>query len=162
MKTQAWGWLAAAVLAAGLNASYHDGGLQWVHRLTGRVGANTKAVLALATGNADGFLTEARRIEVHRQRASCPFEAAVAEVQGDLEEMAVPARSEFAQWEANRARVEARVARLRVEAVAFNPVVVAVPRVVVCPRGHVNILRIPRVKIPPVPQVRFNTGAGPV
>ena len=46
MKTQAWGWLAAAVLAAGLNSSYHDGGLQWAHEIVGSVQHNTGAVLA--------------------------------------------------------------------------------------------------------------------
>jgi len=176
MKTQAWGWLAAAVLAAGLNASYHDGGLHWLHRIAGRVGDSTTAVLALATGNAEGFLTEARRIELHRQRASCPFEAAVAEVQDDLEAMTVPVHSEFAQLEvmsarkrvrlarleANRARIEAELAHLRIPAIAVNPVVVADPTVSICPRVRVNIPRIPRVKMYPVPQVRIDTGAGPV
>jgi hypothetical protein len=60
MKTQAWGWLAAAVVAAGLNASYHDGGLQWAHRVTNRIEHRTAAVVALATGHADRFLAEAK------------------------------------------------------------------------------------------------------
>ena len=176
MKTQGWGWLAAAVLAAGLNASYHDGGLHWVHRIAGRVGDSTTAVLALATGNAEEFLTQARRIELHRQRASCSFEAAVAEVREDVEAMTVPVRSEFGQLEvmsahrrvrlarleANRARMEADLAHLRIPAIAVNPVVVAEPRVSVCPRVRVNILRIPRVKMYPMPQVRVDSGAGPV
>jgi len=176
MKTQGWGWLAAAVLAAGLNASYHDGGLHWVHRIAGRVGDSTTAVLALATGNAEEFLTQARRIELHRQRASCPFEAAVAEVREDVEAMTVPVRSEFGQLEvmsahrrvrlarleANRARMEADLAHLRIPAIAVNPMVVAEPRVSVCPRVRVNILRIPRVKMYPMPQVRVDSGAGPV
>jgi len=176
MKMQAWGWLAAAVLAAGLNASYHDGGLHWAHRIAGRVGDSTAAVLALATGNAEGFLTEARRIELHSERPSCPFEAAVTEVQDDLEAVTVPVRSEFAQLEvlsarkrvrlarleANRARMEAELAHLRIPAIAVNPVVIADPRVSVCPRVRVNIPRIPRLKMYPVPQVRIDTGAGPV
>ncbi|HTW32955.1 MAG TPA: hypothetical protein VMD76_14835 [Candidatus Sulfotelmatobacter sp.] len=62
MKTQAWGWLAAAVLAAGLNSSYHEGGLAWVHRMAGQIDHNTGAVLALATGHADRFLAEARML----------------------------------------------------------------------------------------------------
>ena len=176
MKTQAWGWLAAAVLAAGLNASYHDGGLHWVHRLAGRVGDSTTAVLALATGNAEEFLTEARRIELHQQRASCPFQAAVTEVQDDLDTMTVPVRSEFAQLEvmsarqrvrlvrleAHRARMEAELAHVRIPAMAVNPVVVAVPTVQACPRVRLNILRIPRERMYPVPKVRVDTGAGPV
>src|SRR5215469_1149640 len=66
MKTQAWGWLGAAVLAAGLNSSYHDGGLQWAHEIADRVQHNTSAVLALATGRADQFLAEARMLNLDR------------------------------------------------------------------------------------------------
>ncbi len=47
--TQAWGWLTAGVLAAGLNASYHDGGLQWAHQVADRVEHGSAAVLALAS-----------------------------------------------------------------------------------------------------------------
>ena len=60
MKTQAWGWLAVAVLAAGLNASYHDGGLQWAHQVVDRVSQDSEFVLALASGRADQLITEAR------------------------------------------------------------------------------------------------------
>ena len=62
MKTQAWGWLIAGVLAAGLNASYHDGGLQWAHEVAERVGHGSSAVLALASGNAERFLSEAQLV----------------------------------------------------------------------------------------------------
>jgi hypothetical protein len=62
MKTQAWGWLAMAVLAAGLNASYHDGGLQWLHRAVDQMEHSSAAVLALAAGHTDQFLAEARLV----------------------------------------------------------------------------------------------------
>jgi hypothetical protein len=65
MKTQAWGWLAAGVLAAGLNASYHDGGLQWLHQAVDQVEHGSAAVLALAGGHADLFLAEARLVSNH-------------------------------------------------------------------------------------------------
>ena len=136
MKTQAWGWLAAAVLAAGLNSSYHDGGLEWAHEIAGRVQHNTNAVLALATGRADQFLAEARMLKLDREAGSvadqiviaenqvphCPFSAAVARVQSKLDEshahldrlQALSARQQareqerLARLEANRARMEAR------------------------------------------------------
>ena len=57
--TQAWGWLAAGVLAAGLNAAYHDGGLEWAHRIADRVQHGSAAVVALAGGRADQFVAEA-------------------------------------------------------------------------------------------------------
>src|SRR5580765_5083598 len=86
MKTQAWGWLAAAVVAAGLNSSYHEGGMQWAHEIVDRVGHNTGAVLALATGRADQFLAEARMLNVNRQEPQCPLAAAMAEVQSSLDQ----------------------------------------------------------------------------
>ena len=45
MKSQAWGWLATAVLTAGLNSSYHNGGLRWIHEAADRVQHNTNAIL---------------------------------------------------------------------------------------------------------------------
>jgi hypothetical protein len=134
MKTQAWGWLAAAVLAAGLNSSYHDGGLQWAHEIVSNVQHNTSAVLALATGRADQFLTEARRLELDRSQnrafdaedtafnvevRHCPFGAALARAQNsfdqsrtefdDLQALSAREQAKFARLEANRARIEAHV-----------------------------------------------------
>ncbi len=58
--TQAWAWLTAGVLAAGLNASYHDGGLEWAHQVADRVEHGSAAVLALASGRADQVLSQAQ------------------------------------------------------------------------------------------------------
>src|SRR5437588_8030080 len=81
MKAQAWGWLAAAVMAAGLNASYHDGGLRWAHRIANQVEHNTSAVMALATGHADQFMTEARYVASPSELAPCRFAAAMERAQ---------------------------------------------------------------------------------
>jgi hypothetical protein len=62
MKTQAWGWLATAVVAAGLNASYHDGGLRWLHQAVDEMEHSSAAVVALAAGHTDQFLAEARLV----------------------------------------------------------------------------------------------------
>jgi len=67
--TQAWGWLIAGVLAAGLNASYHNGGLEWAHQVANRVQYGSAAVLALASGRTDQFLTEARLLAVQNKSA---------------------------------------------------------------------------------------------
>ncbi len=172
MKTQAWGWLATAVLAAGLNSSYHSGGMEWAHRIADRVGHNSNAVLALATGNADKFLAEAQIISAH-QSPSCPFSAALAEVRrsiapshSDFEQfeamsvqMTAQQETQLARIEARRARMEAQLARLNVA--NFNPMVVHVPNV--CPRVRVNIPRIPVMKMPVTPVVRVDyTVPGPV
>ena len=133
MKTQAWGWLTAAVLAAGLNSSYHNGGLQWAHEVVDRVQHNSSAVLALATGRTDRFLAEARIVKAHRQ-AQCPLATALAESQDSLEQqewqiervqaMSDRQQEQLARFEQNRARIESRV-QARLARVQFNPVVVA-------------------------------------
>src|SRR5580692_7615162 len=169
MKTQAWGWLAAAVLAAGLNSSYHDGGLEWAHQFAERVGHNTNAVLALATGRADQFMAEAQIISAH-QSTSCPLGAVLAEVRRSIapshteidrfEAMSAREEAQLARFEASRARIEARLARVRMA--NFNPVVVRMPRVV-CPRVHVSVPRMPAMRMPVAPVVHLESAeAGPV
>ena len=173
MKTQSWGWLATAVLAAGLNSSYHNGGLQWVHDAADQVQHNTTAVLALATGRADRFLAEAQLASA-KSSPSCPVRAALAAVRRSIAPVhteqerfeALTAREEgaLARLEANRARMEVRFAQLNMA--NFNPVMVRAPKVV-CPRVHVSIPRMPAMKIPvvriPTPAVHVEcSGAGPV
>src|SRR5579859_237847 len=158
MKIQAWGWLATAVLAAGLNASYHDGGLQWAHEIVNRVKYNSGAVLALATGNADQFVSQARVLTARGESSACPLANALTRVQTRIEQpdtefaqfemMSARQQAALARLEANRARIEAQVARIRIPAMAFSPVVVPSPRVSICPRVRVNI---PRVRVPAVP-----------
>jgi hypothetical protein len=158
MKTQAWGWLAVAVVAAGLNASYHDGGLQWVHEAVDQAKHNTSAVIALATGRADQFVAEAQLVAVRRDPAPCPFAAAVAEARSisprefkidRLEVISARQQAEFARLEANRARVEAEISQLHIPAVTFNPVVVEAPKIA-CPRVRVHVPSIPAMKMPVV------------
>jgi hypothetical protein len=155
MKTQAWGWLAAAVVAAGLNASYHDGGLQWVHDAVDQVKHNTGAVMALATGRADQFVAEAQLVAARRDAAPCPFAAAVAEARSisprefkihRMEVISARQQAELARLQANRTRMEAELAQLHIPAVTFNPVVVQAPRIS-CPRVRVNLPRIPAMRM---------------
>jgi hypothetical protein len=176
MKIQAWGWLAAAVLAAGLNSSYHDGGLQWAHEIADRVEHNTGAVLALATGRADQFLAEARMLNVDRavdgvkevEHSRCPFTAASEQVQTALDQsqaefdrfqsLSDRQQAKLARLEASRARMEAhlqaRLARVRfannsftfTNDTDFTPVVVQIPEIR-CPRVRVATPHIPRVRV---------------
>ena len=190
MKTQAWGWLTAAVLAAGLNASYHDGGLEWAHRIADQVEHSSAAVLALADGRADQFLTEARILTARNETASCRWTTAVAQVQtriaraengfahaengladaengfADVEAMSGEQEAQLARLEANRARIEAQVAahaaRIHVAATALNPEMMKALEVpVICPRVRVHIPRVPMIRIP-APEVHVETGTGPV
>jgi len=136
MKTQSWGWLAAAVLAAGLNSSYHDGGLQWAHEIAHRVQHNSSAVLALATGRADQFLAEARMlnadrsvdaaVEVDTDRAEavdvadssahCPFSMAMAKAQSTFDQ----SHAEFDRFQAMSDRDHARLDRLQAKRVRIE------------------------------------------
>ncbi len=184
---QGWGWLVAGVLAAGLNASYHDGGLQWAHQaveqIAGQVEYRSQAVLALASGDADRFLQASRMLTARNEAASCPLPTPMARVQNRvaLSQSAlngvrlnqarlnlVSAREEaqLDRWEANRdrmqARVEARVngevARIRMPAVAFSPVSVRMPA---CPRIRVEVPRAPMVRIQ-APVIEVESGSGPL
>ena len=111
MKTQAWGWLAAAVMAAGLNASYHDGGLRWAHEIANQVKHNTGAVLALATGRADQFVTEANLVAAAKQSSPCPLAAALAEART----VVVPTQVELRRFDVMSAREQAKLARVEAE-----------------------------------------------
>jgi hypothetical protein len=177
-NAQAWGWLAAGVLALGLNGFYQDGGAAWAHRavdrVIGRIADQSGAVLALATGHADRFMAKANVMTAQNETASCRLATAAARLQGKMARMqgglahfeAMSAREEaaMAQMEANRARIEAQVARVRFSPVAFDAVTIPV----VCPRVRVNIPRvsIPRVSIPgpmvKIPVVHVDLGLGPV
>lgn len=127
MKTQAWGWLAAAVLAAGLNSSYHNGGMQWAHGIADRIEHNTGAVLALATGRADQFLAEARMLKGDRtadtavdvdavdqsdiadnDASRCPFSTAMAQIQSTFDQ----SQAEFDRAQALSDREQAHLAHL--------------------------------------------------
>jgi hypothetical protein len=144
MKSKAYGWLAAAALAAGLNSSYHDGGLRWLHDAAAKVEHNSAAVIALASGHANQFLAEAQlasgQIVAERQEtARCPWSRAIARVQAKLshaesgtdhvESMSAREEARVARMEANESRMEARIAakadRFRVTATAFDGMPVA-------------------------------------
>jgi hypothetical protein len=172
MKTQAWGWLAAAVMAAGLNASYHDGGLRWAHRIANQVEHNTSAVMALATGHADQFMTEARYVASPSELAPCRFAAAMERAQehiirSDVQFARVQVMSDrqmaqLARLHANRARMQAQFAAMRIPVVDFAPVVVTAPKIV-CPRIRVNVPHSLHVTMPAVPEIHIDApGAGPV
>jgi len=188
MKTKAWGWLTAAVLAAALNSSYHNGGLQWAHEVADRVEHSTGAVLALATGRADQFLAEARMLNADRtiesamntEAPQCPFSRTTSDLQNSFDQSQEQFQSKFERFQAlsdreqarleKRVRIEnqvrAKLAHIRIPEAVFAPVVVRIPEVRVpeidCPRVRVHVQRTPRVKVPsPEVQVEYS-GPGPV
>lgn len=176
MKTQAMGWLIVGVLAAGLNASYHDGGLEWAHQIADRIEDESTAVLAEASGRANEFLTEAQLVTASRENPSCPLSTTMARVQAKLDRgqarfdrvIAISDREQakLAVLEANRDRIEAKLANIRIPDAAFNAVVASDS--VVCPRVRVNVPRLPVIKmpmirVPAVPVIHIETSSsGPV
>jgi hypothetical protein len=178
MKMQALGWLTAGVLAAGLNSSYHNGGLEWAHRVADQLSHKTNTVLALATGNADRFYTEARVARVGEENSSpCRLSLALADMQNVVpfsnealaqidrasDRMSGLEQSQLARIAARRARMEAQLARVEIPAVHMQPVAVRVRDLRICPRVRVNIPRIPAVRVPVMPQIHLEIpSAGPV
>jgi hypothetical protein len=166
MKTQAMGWLAAAVVAAGLNANYHQGGMPWAHRIADRVTHNTEAVVALATGHADRFLAEAQLAKA-QDKTSCPFHTVMARMRSRLahsqarfdsfdDRIEAREQAQAAHIAARRERLQAQITRIRIPAVAMPPVVVAIPKIDVCRRIHVNVPQIPRIKAPAAPVIHID------
>lgn len=176
--TQAWVWLAAGVLALGLNGFYQDGGAAWAHRamdgLTARVAERSLTLVSLASERVDRVREKANLVAAQDEADSCRLSTAVAQFQTKIartqngmvrfEAMLPRQEAALARVEAQRARIEAQVARVRLAPVAFVPgkiPVVACPRVRVDVPG-VNAPQVPLVRIP-APVVHLELlGSGPV
>lgn len=109
---KAWYWLAAGVLALGLNGYYHDGGLQGLHRLANNATATvaeTKAQFSQVAMLADvAMATHAR---IHCPRATPNTMVAVnAAMPPQAEARLADLQVRLSAVKA--ARVQARVARL--------------------------------------------------
>jgi len=165
--TQGWAWLAAGVLALGLNGIYHDGGAAWAHRAVERIADTSEALLVRASGQRDRFIERTNLVVAWDETSSCRVATAIARVQTKMartqsgmarfEAMSARQEAALARVEANRARIEAQVAHVRLDPVEFNSVTVPV---VVCPR--VRVTKLPVIKIPaPVVHVEL-PGTGPV
>jgi hypothetical protein len=178
MKTQAWGWLTAGVVALGLNGFYHDGGAEWVHRVADRISDQSAVVAERISGRAEQFLAQARMVGAREETASCPMSTALARVQtrmsrtqnrfAHFQAMSARRGARVVELEANQAlvdaqveqRVEAQLARLSFASAMANPVQVRVacPRVrVSVPRVEIPEINIPEIRVPEirVPQVRI-------
>jgi hypothetical protein len=173
--TQAWGWLAAGVLALGLNGFYQDEGAAWAHRIVegaiGQVAERSGALVDLASERVDRFVESAHLVAAQDETASCRLAAAMARFQGKIaptqsgmghfEAMSARQEAALARVEAERARLEARVARVRMTTVAFNTLEIPA---VACTRVRVNVphVRVPRVPMIPAPVVQVETSGGPI
>lgn len=177
---QGWYWLAAGVMAMGLNGVYHDGGAEWAHRIVNR----SAAVVALASGHSERFLGSTQAFSGREQTLACRVATAVARFQTKMartqtgfahfdamtaqrEAQLARLEEQRARFEAGRARLEAQVARLELVsdsfgpefAEVFGPEQIKIP--VMCPRVRMNIPRT-FVRVP-APTVRVERlSAGPI
>ena len=180
---QAWGWLVAGVLAAGLNASYHHGGLQWAHQaveqIADQVEYRSQAVWALASGDSERFLAASRMLTARNEAASCPITAKLAQAQtGFQNNFASKFENKFeykfadgmarsqaqldvwsAHSEAQRDRLEAQRERMEARIQARVNAEVARIRIPAVAFSPVSV-RVPacpriRVEVPQVPMVRI-------
>ncbi|HEY3973487.1 MAG TPA: hypothetical protein VGM18_10815 [Candidatus Sulfotelmatobacter sp.] len=190
--TQAWGWLVAGVLAAGLNAGYHDGGLEWAHQLADRVQNRAEMVIDRASEGAERLVAQAQMIAARNETDSCRLSGALAQLQSRIDRTmatktriadnsldrsqrafdrfeAMSAREQARQqahldrFLASRARMQARIAvqAAHMRMAAFAPTAVKVAPMA-CPRVHVSVPRMPTIKVPAIPEMHIETGAGPV
>jgi len=173
-NTQAWGWLAAGVLALGLNGIYHDGGACWARQavkvVVDKIEEQAGPVLALAAGRADLFMVRNGMMAARVETASCRVATAVARAQGkiagaqgrfaQMEALAAREEAAMARMEANRAKIEAAMTRVHWSPVAFDTMKIPLA----CPRVRVNVPRVsmPKMPVVSVPEVHINLGAGPV
>ena len=123
-RSRAWGWLAAGVLALGLNGFYQDGGFAWAHRVADRIVERSQAVIALAKGQADEFLAQARILTVRSEDVSSPAYSALARAHENLDEQILMERVQqqvdeqvLENVESNvQANIEKRIAGCQVRA----------------------------------------------
>jgi hypothetical protein len=181
MKTQAWAWLTAGVVALGLNGFYLDGGMTWAHQIADHISDRSDFVVQRVSDRADQFLAEVRMSAGRNEAASCPLSTALAGFESRM------ARSKFAQnqtrfaqtkiagfdWmtareeaqaarlEASRARaeaqvearVDAQVARMSFAPAAFERVVMDPVKIrLLCPRVRVNVSAV-RIPVVNIPRM---------
>jgi hypothetical protein len=175
--TQAWGWLAAGVLALGLNGFYHDDGAAWAHQIVdevrARVADRSGTLADLASAQADRFMERANLVAARDETASCRLATTMARFQTKIarsqagfahfEAMSARQEAGLARVEAQRARIVAPTVRVQVATEGFRPGMVRAVNVpLVCSRLRMNVPRVPMVRIPaPVAQVEMPSG-GPI
>ena len=158
---QAWYWLAAGVLALGLNGYYQDGGFQGLHRLA------TGTTLAVNDARVQigqiATLAEVAMADHAQGRCERPAPAVFA-----VKAVAIPGgtQARLAQLQEHleimqAARVQARMARLQ-DVIARSEMQRAQVEI---QNGRIAVLSDQgqvRVTLPPLPRVQVSMPQGPV
>src|SRR5215470_14370564 len=163
---KAWYWLAAGVLALGINGAYQDGEFQWAHRIADRSavmvqqvrneGCRLVAIAETLLGRDSSGVERAQdqlaRVQdrlSHRQMERMQRQMEMAQYQVERAQRVVEMQQDEPCSHSHRFMVklpEVNVPAVNVRAFVPN---VNVPAVTV-PRIDVPTVRIPDVKIPPV------------
>lgn len=102
----------AGVVAAGLNAGFHQGGLRWAHQIAQDVEHNSAAVIALASGRADEFLAQAHLLSISASKDPCateqPLGIEVAELANTDMHLDLPVRANKLQADSDQ-QIQAEV-----------------------------------------------------
>jgi hypothetical protein len=169
-SAQGWYWLAAGVLALGLNGVYHDGGANCAREAVNRFLNRSEMYAELIPGRAQQVSQEMigklRLARAGNHASSCRLATAtarqtrlanvvLARTQAKFDRMQAMADQRTAALD----RVEAQVARLD-----FEPAMVEATSVRgICPRARVAVpsiqVNVPAIRVPEitVPAVHINT-----
>ncbi|HZS96219.1 MAG TPA: hypothetical protein VFA40_05540 [Terriglobales bacterium] len=166
MRTdKAWYWLAAGVLALGLNGAYQDGQLGWAHVLADRAAAAVEraslrgqhfvAMAEIMLGREpQAFGHTQAAIERIQNRIVCDRVAhaqrqiAMAHVREQLAEAKVQQKMAMVQMKMGRVRMIADRAKQFRDCDGFSKVVVNMPDL-----PKIDLSNIPDIEVPDVPEV---------
>jgi hypothetical protein len=167
---KAWYWLAAGVLALGVNGAYQDGQLGWAHGLADRAAylmeRASERSLRLVTmaevllgrspagfGQTESALQSIQAKLVCDRVARAQRQIAMAQVRQQLAEANLQSKMDRAQMKMDRVRMITidHAKRLR-DCPGFSRVVVEVPGI-----PKVDLSNLPDIQIPDIPEV---SGAG--
>jgi len=160
---RAWYWLAAGVLALGLNGAYQDGEFQWVHRLANHSAclmerASGEGLRMLATAevmlgrNPESLARTEATLQKLQMRIACKrIEMTRQEVDMAQVQRALAA----ARIDQQMAKVQASMDRVRMITITRTSRVPNCPelsRVIVMPNvPRVDLSNLPEVSIPEIP-----------
>jgi hypothetical protein len=169
---KAWVWLAAGVVALGLNGMYQDGQLGWAHKLSCRVerfadqiserGLRYVAMAEIMLGRSPETFgrTEAalQRIQTKLgcQRTTMAQRMAMAEAREQILQAEVQRKIDLAQMKLDKVRmVKIQKADLFLDCPGFSRMVVNVPDAV-----NVDLSNLPAIQVPDLPEMPQVRGFG--
>jgi hypothetical protein len=136
---KAWYWVAAGVLALGLNSEYQSGRLEWAHRAVDRC----LALMELASDQGMRHVAVSEIMLGHRQAEFGPAQTALVRVQTKV----ACARMALAQKELERARPQFVKARFEMEKAQLIAVTRDRVALLNCPHQSEIRVRVPTIMV---------------